>query len=86
MPIQRLGISNPTGNTDTVLATFSEAHLVSVIVANKGVVAVPACKVSIWIAPANAVIALNFAYIAFNLDIPVCCKPRRHTLGTFKHP
>jgi hypothetical protein len=71
MPIQRLGISNPTGNTDTVLATFSDAHLVSVIVANRGVVAVPACKVSIWIAPANAVQQSNFAYIAFNLDIPI---------------
>jgi plastocyanin len=71
MPIQRLGIQNPSGNTDSVLATFSEAHLVSVIVANKGVVAVPACKVSIWVAPANAVQQTNFAYIAFNLDIPV---------------
>jgi hypothetical protein len=71
MPIQRLGIQNPAANTDTVLATFSEAHLVSVIVASKAVVAVPACKVSIWIAPANAVIQQNFAYIAFNLDIPV---------------
>jgi hypothetical protein len=56
MPIQRLGISNPAANTDTVLATFSEAHLVSVIVASRAVVAVPACKVSIWIAPANAVL------------------------------
>jgi hypothetical protein len=71
MPIQRLGISNPSANADTSLAAFSSAHLVSVIVSNKSAVAVPACKVSIWVAPANAVIQQNFAYICYNLEIGV---------------
>lgn len=71
MPIQRLGISNPGANTNTAIATFSSPHLVSIIAASKATTALPACKVSIWIAPANAVIESNFAYIAYNVNIPV---------------
>lgn len=71
MPIQRLGISNPNANTNVSLSTFSSPHLVSVIAANKGATALPACKVSIWVAPANAIIELNFAYIGYNVNIPL---------------
>ena len=71
MPIQRLGIQNPAANADTILATFSASHLVSVIIANKAVTANPVTKVSIWVAPGNAVIQQNYAYIAFNLEVPV---------------
>lgn len=71
MPIQRLGIVNPSANTDTSVASFSSGYLVSVLVTSKAVTAVPQCKVSIWVAPANAVLDSQYAYIAFNLQIPV---------------
>ncbi len=71
MPIQRLGLSNPDANTDTALLTFSSPYLVSVVAASKAISATPACKVSIWVVPANAVISTQYAYIAFNLAIPL---------------
>ena len=71
MPINRLGISNPSANTDSALATFSDPHLISVIAASKSATSTPLTKVSIWVAPANAAIQAQFAYIAFNLNIGV---------------
>ena len=71
MPITRLGLANPTLNEDTVLATFSAAHLVSVVVANKSTQAVPVCKVSIWVVPSNATIQAQFAYVASNITVGV---------------
>lgn len=71
MPITRLGLSNPSGNTSIPLVTFSGAHLVSVIATSKAVNATPLCKVSIWVVPANATIEAQYAYIASNLQIPV---------------
>ena len=71
MPITRLGISNPAANLDTPLATFSQPHLVSVIAASKSPTATPLTKVTIWVQPANAAIAAQYAYIAFNVNIGV---------------
>lgn len=71
MPIQRLGIANPAANAITSLATFSDAHLVSVVISSKAVTALPACKVSIWVVPANATIEAQYVYIAFNLQVPI---------------
>ena len=71
MPIERLGIKNPSANTDTVLASFSAAHLISVVVTNRAVTPTPLTKVNIYVVPANAVIEEQYAYIAFNLNIPV---------------
>ena len=71
MPISRLGIANPSANTDTTLADFTAQYLVSVVVANKAVVATPVTRVSIWIVPANATIQAQYAYIASNLELPV---------------
>lgn len=71
MPITRLGLANPTLNEDTVLATFQAPHLVSVVVANKSTQAVPICKVSIWVVPANATIQAQMAYIASNITVAV---------------
>lgn len=71
MPITRLGLANPLANTDTSIAVFSAPHLVSVICANKAVTALPATKVSIWVVPANAVLPAQFAYISFNLQVPL---------------
>ena len=71
MPILRLGLANPLANTDTVLYNSTDNYLVSVVVANKAINATPLNKVSIWIVPANATIAAQYAYIASNLNISV---------------
>lgn len=71
MPIQRLGLSNPAANTDVTLATFASPYLVSVVVANKATTSTPVTKVSIWLVPANATVAAQYAYICFNLTLSV---------------
>jgi len=69
MPIQRLGILNPPANDVTPLATFSSAHLVSVIVANKAVTATPLTKVNIYVVPSGATIEAQYSYVAFGLEL-----------------
>jgi hypothetical protein len=69
VPITRLGLVNPDANIDTVLATFDDPHLVSVIAANKSVTATPLTKVSIWVVPSNAIIQSQYAYIGFNINL-----------------
>ena len=71
MPIQRLGLSNPLANEDTVLYNATGNHLVSVVVANKAINATPLTKVTIWVVPSNASIAAQYAYICSNLTITV---------------
>jgi hypothetical protein len=71
VPIQRLGLSNPVANEDIVLYNSTDNYLVSVVVANKAVNATPLTKVSIWVVPANASIAAQYAYIASNLTVGV---------------
>jgi hypothetical protein len=53
------------------LVTFSAAHLVSVIVANKATTTTPLTKVSIWVVPSGATIDAQFSYVAFNLQVPL---------------
>jgi hypothetical protein len=69
MPIQRLGILNPPANDVTPLATFSSAHLVSVIVANKAITATPLTKVNIYVVPSGATIEAQYSYVAFGLEL-----------------
>jgi hypothetical protein len=69
VPITRLGLVNPEANIDTVLATFDDPHLVSVIAASKSVTATPLTKVTIWVVPSNATIAAQYAYIGFNINL-----------------
>ena len=71
MPILRLGLVNPAANTDTALFNANANYLASVVVANKAINATPVTKVSIWIVPANAVQASQYAYIAFNITLEV---------------
>lgn len=69
MPITRLGLVNPAANVDSILATFTEPHLVSVIAASKSVTATPLTKVTIWVVPSNATIVAQYAYIGFNINL-----------------
>ncbi len=71
MPILRLGLANPPANEDTALYNATANYLVSVVVANKAINATPLNKVTIWVVPANATIAAQYAYIASNLNISV---------------
>jgi hypothetical protein len=71
MPITRLGIVNPAANTDSSLVNFTGAHLISVVASNKASVATPVTKVTIWVVPANATVASQYAYICSNLIIAV---------------
>lgn len=71
MPILRLGLANPPANEDTVLFNTTGNYLVSVTVANKAINATPLTKVTIWVVPANATIAAQYAYIASNLTVQV---------------
>ena len=71
MPISRLGIANPSANTDTVLAQLNAPHLVSVVAANRQSVATPITRVTIWVVPANATIEAQYAYICQNLELGV---------------
>lgn len=71
MPITRQGVVNPESNTDSVLAIFTSANLVSVVAANKASVATPLTKVTIWVVPANATVQTQYAYICSNLIIAV---------------
>jgi len=71
MPISRLGLVNPAANTDSVIATFTEAHLASVTVANKSILATPVCKATIWIVPSNATVEAQYIYIAYQIIIGV---------------
>lgn len=71
MPIQRLGLSNPDANVDVPITSFSKPHLVSVVITNKAVTATPITRVTVWVVPSNAVIQAQYAYIAFNLELPV---------------
>lgn len=71
MPITRLGIANPAANVDTALVSFTEPHMISVIASSKSATATPLTKVTIWVVPANAVLPVQYAYIAFNLNIGV---------------
>ena len=71
MPITRQGVVNPESNTDSVLAIFTAAHLISVVAANKANLATPLTKVTIWVVPANATVQAQYAYICSNLTIAV---------------
>lgn len=70
MPLERLGIVNPAANTDTLLETFTEHYLVSVIITNKSPTPTPVTKVSIWAVPFGAVLETQNAYITYNLVVP----------------
>jgi hypothetical protein len=71
VPITRLGVANPAQNVDTVIASFSAPHLVSVTAANKAITATPVCKVSVYVVPSGATQASQYAYIGFNLTLAV---------------
>ena len=71
MAIIRLGVATPAANTPTILSTVANAHLVSVVIANKSVNASPVLKASVWVVPDGAATTSQYAYIVSNLIVGV---------------
>jgi hypothetical protein len=71
MPIERLGLATPAANTDFSIATFEDAHLVSVICSNKAAVAIPVAKVTVYVVPSGATLTSQYVYICYNLTVDV---------------
>lgn len=71
MPIVRIGAANPAASIETILATFTGEHLVSVIVANKALTSTTSAKVDIWIKPLVYTSTADRIYIAQNLAVSV---------------
>jgi len=71
MAIIRLGVATPAANSNQQLTAVLNAHLTSVVIANTSAQATPVCKVDVWVVPAGAAQANEYAYIASNLTVGV---------------
>jgi hypothetical protein len=69
MAIIRLGVVNPSANVATIASTVANAHLVSVIIANKTTNSSPVMKANVWVAPQGAATAAEYAYVCANLIV-----------------
>lgn len=69
MAIIRLGVVNPSANVATIASTVANAHLVSVIIANKSTSSSPVMKANVWVAPQGAATAAEYAYVCANLVV-----------------
>ena len=68
MAVRRLGISNPTLNTDTsVFTAVSATYLCSVIVTNKDSVEKTA---RVWVRPSGATLVSQYGYIVYDVVVP----------------
>ena len=68
MAVRRLGISNPTLNTDTSVFTAASAtYLCSVIVTNKDSVEKTG---RVWVVPSGATLASQYGYIVYDVAVP----------------
>jgi len=68
MAIRRLGISNPTLNTDTSVFTATGAtYLCSVIITNKDSVEKTG---RVWVRPNGATLASQYGYIVYDVAVP----------------
>ena len=67
MAVQRLGVANPTANTNTLMYTSTAAFLTSVLVTNKGGTDSTATA---WVVPSGSVSSSQWAYILSGVTIP----------------
>ena len=68
MAVRRLGISNPTLNTDTSVFTATSAtYLCSVIITNKDSVEKTG---RVWVRPSGATLASQYGYIVYDVAVP----------------
>ena len=69
MAITRLGIANPAADTAASLYAASYSTLASVVASNKSASTAVVPKVDIYIVPAGASVASQYAYIVANVEI-----------------
>jgi hypothetical protein len=67
MGLKRLGIKNPSANTDTLIYTADGMYLASIIATNKSTSVTS--NVRIWVVPSGATLTSQYAYLAFDQDI-----------------
>lgn len=68
MAIRRLGISNPTADTDTsVFTAVNATYLCSVIITNKDTVE---RKARVWVRPSGATQTSQYGYIVYDVPVP----------------
>ena len=68
MAVQRLGVSNPSANTNTLMYTSNAAYLTSVLITNKGGSDATATA---WVVPSGALSSSQWAYVVSGVTIPV---------------
>jgi hypothetical protein len=71
MPISRLGVLQPAADTPTVLATFTQPHLVSVTVANVALSNLPALAITVWVIPSGQTDANKYSYVCRGLSVGI---------------
>ena len=67
MGLMRLGLSNPSANTDVSLYTATGPFLASIIATNKS--ASVTSNVRMWIVPSGATLTSQYAYLAYDQDL-----------------
>jgi hypothetical protein len=67
MAIQRLGISNPALNTNTLVFTATASYMASVIATNKDTTTK---KARAWVVPSGATQTSQYGYILYDVDVP----------------
>ena len=76
MAIRRLGISNPTLNTDTsVFTALNATYLCSVIITNKDSVEKTG---RVWVVPSGATLASQYGYIVYDVAVPAANSIETH--------
>jgi len=76
MAIRRLGISNPTLNTDAQVFTATNAtYLCSVIITNKDSVEKTG---RVWVVPSGATLASQYGYIVYDVAVPAANSIETH--------
>jgi hypothetical protein len=67
MGLKRLGIKNPSVNTDTLIYTADGMYLASIIATNKSTSTT--ANIRIWVVPSGATLTSQYAYLAYDQDI-----------------
>lgn len=67
MAIRRLGTTNPSLNTNTLIYTANASYLVSVIITNKDS---SEHKGRVWVVPVDAASSADYGYIVYDVSVP----------------
>jgi hypothetical protein len=67
MGVQRLGVSTPSANTDTLLYTADYPFLASVIGTN---LTTSTSLIDVWVVPTGVTLSSGYVYYAYQTDIP----------------